>query len=318
MGKEIGFSDSVTDLFKVVQIMHTQHDLSKINGLIVNYENVFQIHSSGDPDFMLNYCTDYFDGEKICTLNPQIKTEILEQYSSWKNRQDLYCFAMAYKPIDEKYHEFIQYHSNPTQIIHIDDEDDKDDVSCTFKTIQHGQIFLGMIGLRKPPKEGVREWIASMTDDSGIRFIYASPKNEQTAKAFGKMIGLDTDWNSCISLTEKEVELDESDLKAHLPNGIKRIREHLKTTDNVPLLVPLFSDVDPENARDMIEILQEYGEVVMVVGSSTNYANTPVFCQANTSLVIDPNSQEVDLPDFQQNVISRFTHLENPTNRGII
>ena len=43
--------------------------------------------------------------------------------------------------------------------------------------------------------------------------------------------------------------------------------------DNVPLLVSLFTDCDSSNTREMIVIMQDYGEVVCVLGSSANHAN---------------------------------------------
>ena len=64
-----------------------------------------------------------------------------------------------------------------------------------------------------------------------------------------------------------------------MPKGIENIRPHLETMDNVPLLVSLFTDTTPDTTREMIGIMQEYGEVVCVMGSSANYHNVPVFLQ---------------------------------------
>ena len=67
--------------------------------------------------------------------------------------------------------------------------------------------------------------------------------------------------------------------RAQLPKGIENIRPHLETMDNVPLLVSLFTDTTPDTTREMIGIMQEYGEVVCVMGSAANYHNVPVFLQ---------------------------------------
>ncbi len=69
--------------------------------------------------------------------------------------------------------------------------------------------------------------------------------------------------------------------RAKLPKGIENIRPHLENVDNVPLLVSLFTDCVPEATKDMIAIMQEYGEVVCVVGSSANMLNMPIFLQAD-------------------------------------
>ena len=67
--------------------------------------------------------------------------------------------------------------------------------------------------------------------------------------------------------------------RAQLPKGINNIRPHLESMDNVPLLVSLFTDCTPANTREMIMIMQEYGEVVCVMGSAANHHNPPVFLQ---------------------------------------
>ena len=49
--------------------------------------------------------------------------------------------------------------------------------------------------------------------------------------------------------------------RAQLPRGIENIRPHLETMDNVPLLVSLFTDCTPNTTKEMVKIMQEYGEV---------------------------------------------------------
>ena len=58
-------------------------------------------------------------------------------------------------------------------------------------------------------------------------------------------MGLNTGWNTAISLRSSGE--DSSDRRRHqdaarLPVGIDAIRKHLAEVDNVPLLVPLFTD----------------------------------------------------------------------------
>lgn len=49
--------------------------------------------------------------------------------------------------------------------------------------------------------------------------------------------------------------------RAQLPKGIENIRPHLETMDDVPLLVSLFTDCTPETTKEMVKIMQDYGEV---------------------------------------------------------
>ena len=81
--------------------------------------------------------------------------------------------------------------------------------------------------------------------------------------------------------------------RAKLPKGIENIRPHLENVDNVPLLVSLFTDCVPEATKQMIQIMQEYGEVVCVVGSSANILNLPIFLQADASIGVEPMYPQV-------------------------
>lgn len=73
---------------------------------------------------------------------------------------------------------------------------------------------------------------------------------------------------------------------AKLPRGIDKIRPHLDMIDNVPLLVSLFTDCTPTVTREMLHIMQDYGEVVCVMGSSANYENIGIFMQADARFVL--------------------------------
>jgi len=81
-------------------------------------------------------------------------------------------------------------------------------------------------------------------------------------------------------------------LLAQLPHGIASIRRHIKEVDNVPLLVSLFSDCTPANAKEMIKVQQENDEIVCCVGCSTCADNPPLFAQANVSIAVDPSSSD--------------------------
>ncbi|XP_046530802.1 transmembrane protein 94 isoform X4 [Equus quagga] len=76
--------------------------------------------------------------------------------------------------------------------------------------------------------------------------------------------------------------------RAKLPRGIHQVRPHLQNIDNVPLLVPLFTDCTPETMCEMIKIMQEYGEVTCCLGSSANLRNSCLFLQSDISIALDP------------------------------
>ncbi|CAB3253813.1 unnamed protein product [Arctia plantaginis] len=76
--------------------------------------------------------------------------------------------------------------------------------------------------------------------------------------------------------------------RAKLPRGIENIRPHIEQVDNVPLLVSLFTDCTPRSVQQMIQIMQDYGEVVCVMGSAANCLNMEIFMQADASIAVEP------------------------------
>ena len=75
---------------------------------------------------------------------------------------------------------------------------------------------------------------------------------------------------------------------AQRPAVIDAIRPHLDEMVNVPLIVSLFTDCTPAFSRQIVEIMQERGEVVAMLGSSANFRNIQSFLVADTSLVVKP------------------------------
>nr|XP_031837359.1 transmembrane protein 94 isoform X1 [Nomia melanderi]XP_031837360.1 transmembrane protein 94 isoform X1 [Nomia melanderi]XP_031837361.1 transmembrane protein 94 isoform X1 [Nomia melanderi]XP_031837362.1 transmembrane protein 94 isoform X1 [Nomia melanderi]XP_031837363.1 transmembrane protein 94 isoform X1 [Nomia melanderi] len=99
-------------------------------------------------------------------------------------------------------------------------------------------------------------------------------------------------WRSLSCLTDSTeqsapVNFDLSN-RAKLPRGIDKIRPHLELIDNVPLLVSLFTDCNTAVTREMLHIMQDYGEVVCVLGSSANAENMPIFMQADAGVAVEP------------------------------
>ncbi|KAG2377886.1 hypothetical protein C9374_008971 [Naegleria lovaniensis] len=331
LGKEIGFSDSVIESFSFKKRLHTQSAKGEMSSIIVEYDKQEkQLHSFGDPELLIEYCSDYYSGTDIRPLNKHLKDNILETVKNWRERRDLYCLAISYTPIDQKYEHIVNgkgdiiniSRKETTTTVNIShalspsatplDEHSEGDIFDSEKYInaaehmQRGQILLGVAAFRQQPKRDLAEFVRDLQENCGIRFIHFSQYNTQKTKAFGSKIGMEVDWNCCISLNEKEVELDLEDLKAKLPHGIENIRDHLKTVDDVPLLVSLFSDSTPVSTKEMIEVLQENHEVVCCVGSSININNSRSFNQANISVAVDPSTQQhlrpMDFDNLQEEV----------------
>lgn len=103
--------------------------------------------------------------------------------------------------------------------------------------------------------------------------------------------------------------------RAKLPRGIPNIRPHLDGVDNVPLLVPLFTDCSPSAVQEMISIMQDYGEVVCCVGSSFNCANAAIFLQADIGIAVEPLFPQLCLKGLPKDFRSGTPQLGNTRNK---
>ncbi len=137
------------------------------------------------------------------------------------------------------------------------------------------------------------------------------------SQATADKMGLFTDWNCAISLRpldepnmpdpNRMTSTCDWDVNARLPHGTAAICKHIKEVDNVPLLVSLFTDSTPQTVREMIDILQEYHETVLCIGTGYRLANMPAFDIADLSVVREalPAGQEAStLPHYSKRRLS--------------
>ncbi|KAI8842809.1 hypothetical protein BJ741DRAFT_528519, partial [Chytriomyces cf. hyalinus JEL632] len=154
------------------------------------------------------------------------------------------------------------------------------------------QTFLGLAALFYEPKPNISNVIEDLKL-AGIRFVYFSEAPERESKAYSERLGLEIDWNSCILLSPavdgtSSGYLELHDMKAQLPRGVDKVRAHIENVDDVPLRVSLFAEASPPSILEMIRIFQEYGEVVVCLGSSLNEMNAESFATADLAVAVDP------------------------------
>ncbi|XP_062508635.1 transmembrane protein 94-like isoform X2 [Corticium candelabrum] len=259
------------------------------------------------------------DIQPLVTVNSDVYITVPHSYfdETFESSESLEVFSLSGTShgetegvLDEVGTGFME--KGPVQCVNVNPE------SC-FR-LQKGQVFIGMVSLQYQPKRDIVRLVEDL-DGAGIRFVHFSSDSELTSKVFAAKMGLETGWNCHISLAEDRDQKQEPDsdgdecssgstssrvdemeelsedtdfdtvfmnYKARLPRGIKQIRPHLENVDNVPLQVSLFTDCKPHATREMIEILQENGEVVCCIGSALNVENVPIFAQANVSFGLEP------------------------------
>lgn len=153
----------------------------------------------------------------------------------------------------------------------------------------------------------------------GIRFVFFSREHQLKSRYFAKKLGLDYSWNCYISLEADNEDTPSSCLlltlasglfssnivhdvnHAKLPRGIKNVRPHLQNVDDVPLQVHLFTDTNCNSVVEMMQIMQEYNEVVCVVVSCHNTASLSINRQADVCIQI--------VPTLHQNCSKQTPHV---------
>ncbi|EDV19392.1 uncharacterized protein TRIADDRAFT_62122 [Trichoplax adhaerens] len=301
---EIYYIDKVQKYVKPLKRCRVPYMLSAC--LIEESIGNVQMFSQGGATITLDRCSEYWTGSGICKLpvNSGLRKAILDVFR--RNNSTGYCLILAYKPIVESSSDASTDHLSNKKLVGSDEE--------AVLRLLESQIFIGMLCFEHEVRQNVVSLIEHL-DHAGIRFVLFSSENEIKSRAFSKKLGLETGWNCHISLMEPEnnlrkrtdtncgIDLDDSNLDndefeatheyhtstaAKLPCGTAAIRPHLETVDDVPLLVPLFTDCTHEASLEMITIMQEYNEITCCVGSSMNCENSKLFSRSDISIAVNP------------------------------
>lgn len=117
-------------------------------------------------------------------------------------------------------------------------------------------VFLGLMALNDPPKEGVKEAIDD-AHEAHIKTYVMTGDHAATAQAIGRQIDLATKDEDALAITGEELaEIDDAKL-AHIMQ------------ENSSLI---FSRVSPEDKLRIVKVLKSKGEIVAVTGDGVNDA----------------------------------------------
>lgn len=280
------------------QLTHSDNIPIHMISTVIQGKEYSQLMSAGSAHMILSCCSDLWDGQDLIPMTSLECKKVMEFFS--RRSVASYCIGLAYNPLLEQV--------EPMQSVYVIKEPDQQ----VPKQLQ-GQVFLGMLSLQYQPAPDMVQLVEQL-NIAGVRFVHFTAENELQIRGFTEKLGLEVGWNCHISLSpdmgenetqEKDVEEHKSisssnssislavnDFEAYnrakLPKGVKLIRPHIENVDNVPLLVPLFTDCTASSIAEMILIMQENGEVVVCIGSSWNTDNIAIFSQANVSIAVEP------------------------------
>jgi Ca2+-transporting ATPase len=133
-------------------------------------------------------------------------------------------------------------------------QDGKQDYS--MEDAEKNIIFLGLMAMSDPPKEGVKEAIEK-AHEAHMKTYIMTGDHAITAQAIGKQINL--------SRTDKEVIVITGEELSDMPDA--KLKEFMKHNESL-----IFSRVSPEDKLRIVKTLKDQGEIVAVTGDGVNDA----------------------------------------------
>lgn len=305
ISRELGFHASAAATFKPIQAFWVMREVG-ISTLLtpVEYQGIFSrilrdqrdgkyhLFSFGDLTTVACLCSYQWNSRRLGPLSVALKNRLIELDDNLA-ASDLQCIGISYRPlmVDPARITF-DGGFNIVNFASVTDPTRNDVVSQMSKD----QIFLGALISGYEPKEDMQELIDDL-ENCGIRFVYFSPYSESITKAYGNRLGLETDWNSCIILSDPGPTMGEksaeplqpyTDPKSKLPRGVANIRPHLRDVDDIPLHISLFAESDAKSVSEMLKIYRENGETAICLGSTLGGSNLEVFGAAILSIGMEP------------------------------
>ena len=208
--------------------------------------NGYRVITKGAPDVLLKRCNKVYDNGNVTTLDYS-KTKLIENQNNKMADEALRVLAIAYLDI-------------PNLPSKIDTE-----------TVEKNLIFIGLIGMIDPPREGVKEAVATCKK-AGIKTVMITGDHIITAKAIVKDLGILR--GSDLAVTGEELDkIPQSILQKNIMN------------------YSVFARVTPEHKVRIVKAYQSTGAVVAMTGDGVNDA--PALKNADIGIAMGKNGTDV-------------------------
>lgn len=218
----------------------------KLMTTIHKFGNKYRIITKGAPDVLIDRCTKFYNSGNIESLNYMMCNSIKSKNEQMANKA-LRVIAVSYIDVD-------------TLPKILDD-----------KLIENNLIFVGLIAMIDPPRDGVKESIKKCKE-AGIKIAMITGDHVSTAKAIASDLGIIKKYDKCI--TGKELDLiNQKDLE----------REIMKYS--------VFARVTPEHKVRIVKAFRSTGAVVAMTGDGVNDA--PALKNADIGISMGLNGTDV-------------------------
>lgn len=260
-GKVLGDPTEVAIVKKATQISKNRKDLyykyPKVNELpfdstrklmttIHKFGNKYRVITKGAPDVLIDRCTRIYSSGNIESLNYMKKNSIKSRNESMANNA-LRVIGVAYIDLDI--------------LPKVMDD----------KFIENNLIFVGLIGMIDPPRDGVKESIKECKN-AGIKIAMITGDHIATAKAIAQDLEIFRKNDLCITGKELD-EINQSDLEKNI------------------MKYSVFARVTPEHKVKIVKAFQKTGAVVAMTGDGVNDA--PALKNADIGISMGLNGTDV-------------------------
>lgn len=206
----------------------------------------YRVITKGAPDILLKRCNKVYENGNVTTLDYS-KTKLIENQNNKMADEALRVLAIAYLDI-------------PSLPSKIDSEN-----------IEKNLIFIGLIGMIDPPREGVKEAVTTCKK-AGIKTVMITGDHIITAKAIAKDLGILR--GSDLAITGEELDkIPQSILQKNIMN------------------YSVFARVTPEHKVRIVKAYQSTGAVVAMTGDGVNDA--PALKNADIGIAMGKNGTDV-------------------------
>ena len=205
----------------------------------------YRIITKGAPDVLINRCSKYYDEGRIQSIYSKIS--VIENQNNQMAERALRVIGIAYKDVEKL----------PNNI--------------SSETIESDLIFVGLIGMIDPPREGVKEAIKTCKR-AGIKIVMITGDHLKTAVAIAKDLGI---------MTRGDLSIDGTNLE-RMP------QEELE--ENI-MKYSVFARVSPEHKVRIVKAFQSKGRIVAMTGDGVN--DSPALKNADIGIAMGKGGTDV-------------------------
>lgn len=207
--------------------------------------NKYRIITKGAPDVLIKRCSKYYQNGEITPIYSKI--DGIKEQNENMAEDALRVIAVAYKDVDIL----------PNTI--------------NSETIENELVFVGLIGMIDPPREGVKEAVRTCRR-AGIKTVMITGDHLQTAKAIAKDLGI---------LRRGDLAIDGETLEKMPQHELQK---------NI-MQYSVFARVSPEHKVRIVKAFQSTGAVVAMTGDGVNDA--PALKNADIGIAMGKGGTDV-------------------------